>query len=97
MVIHMKLINPKYLMIASALTLGLSASNLSLAGGNAKDYANTEYPIVLVHGFLGWDTMLGVVDYWYGIPEALEKDGADVHVALVSAANSPEERGEQNP
>lgn len=95
MVIRMKIINPKNLLATAVLTLGLATSTTSLAGGGANNYTETEHPIVLVHGFLGWDTMLGVVDYWYGIPEALEKEGADVHVVLVSAANSPEVRGEQ--
>lgn len=91
----MVLLKPKTLLTTTALALSLGASAPSFASGGAHDYADTEHPIVLVHGFLGWDTMLGVVDYWYGIPEALEKEGADVHVVLVSAANSPEVRGEQ--
>ncbi|UZE95368.1 esterase/lipase family protein [Alkalimarinus alittae] len=91
----MKLLKPTTLLATTALTLGLGVSTAALASGGAHDYAETEYPIVLVHGFMGFDSILGVVDYWYGIPEALEKEGADVHVVVVSAANSPEERGEQ--
>lgn len=68
---------------------------MALASGGASDYADTEYPIVLVHGFMGMNSIGGIIDYWYGIPEALEKDGADVHVVFVSAANTPEARGEQ--
>ncbi|MFD2229505.1 esterase/lipase family protein [Alkalimarinus sediminis] len=91
----MKLLKPKTLFAAAALTLGLGASNTALAGGSASNYTETEYPIVLVHGFFGFDSILGIVDYWYGIPEALEKEGADVHVVVVSATHSPEVRGEQ--
>lgn len=91
----MKKFSPKTLLATAALTLGLGVSGSALASGSASDYAQTEYPIVLVHGFMGMDTAAGIVDYWYGIPEALEKDGADVHVVLVSPANSPEVRGEQ--
>ena len=54
------------------------------AGGGPK--AATKYPIVLVHGFLGWESMAGVVDYWYGVPAALESEGADVHVVRHSLA-----------
>jgi triacylglycerol lipase len=57
-------------------------------------YTQTRYPIVLVHGLFGFDSLFGV-DYFYGIPGALRQDGARVFVAQVSAANSTEVRGEQ--
>ncbi|MCS0350523.1 triacylglycerol lipase [Vibrio ordalii] len=57
-------------------------------------YTQTQYPIVLVHGLFGFDTLAGV-DYFYGIPQSLTKDGAKVYVAQVSATNSSELRGEQ--
>jgi triacylglycerol lipase len=91
----MKFLKPKTLLATAALTIGLGTSTVSLAGGNASSYAQTEYPIVLVHGFLGFDTALGILDYWYGIPEALEDEGADVHTVIVSSGNTPEARGEQ--
>ncbi|MEE3328126.1 MAG: triacylglycerol lipase [Myxococcota bacterium] len=59
------------------------------------NYAKTQYPIVLSHGFLGADSYLGIVDYWYGIPEYLEAKNATVYVTEVSAANSSAFRGEQ--
>lgn len=68
---------------------GTSASALEASG-----YTETKYPIVLVHGLFGFDTLAGV-DYFYGIPESLAKDGASVYVAQVSATNSSEVRGEQ--
>ena len=58
-------------------------------------YAQTKYPVVLVHGMLGWDKLLGVVDYFYGIPQDLQRLGADVHLARVSGLDSSEARGEQ--
>lgn len=60
----------------------------------ADSYARTKYPLVLVHGLLGSPTLFGV-DYFYGIVDALESGGAEVHVAQVAAANSTELRGEQ--
>lgn len=60
----------------------------------ASGYTQTKYPIVLVHGLFGFDQALGV-DYFYGIPAELQKDGAQVFLAQVSAANSNEARGEQ--
>jgi len=52
----------------------------------ASDYARTRYPIVLVHGLTGAKAMLGVVNYFYGIPEKLKQYGNDqVYVATISA------------
>ena len=65
----MKIFKPKTLLATAALTLGLGISGAALASGGASDYAETEYPIVLVHGFMGMDTAAGIIDYWYGIPE----------------------------
>jgi triacylglycerol lipase len=78
------------------LALALAAIALMLGGTAhaASSYAQTRYPIVLVHGLFGFDSFLGL-DYFYGIPDALTQDGAQVFVAQVSAANSTEVRGEQ--
>ncbi|OYU44454.1 MAG: lipase, partial [Burkholderiales bacterium PBB4] len=69
---------------------------LSLVPGTsfAAGYTQTKYPIVLVHGLLGFDN-IGPVEYFYGIPSALRADGARVYTVQVSAANSTEVRGEQ--
>lgn len=74
-----------------ALACALSFLPLS---ASAAGYTQTRYPIVLVHGFLGWGS-IGPYDYWFGISDALRRDGAQVYVAQVSAANSTEVRGEQ--
>ncbi|MEI8673776.1 triacylglycerol lipase [Vibrio sp. SA48] len=66
----------------------------SAAALNPTGYTQTKYPIVLVHGLFGFDTLAGI-DYFYGIPQSLTKDGATVYVAQVSATNSTELRGEQ--
>lgn len=58
-------------------------------------YTQTRHPVVLVHGLLGFDSILGVYDYWYGVPAELRAGGARVHVASVSASNYSEVRGEQ--
>jgi len=57
-------------------------------------YTQTKYPIVLAHGLLGWDTMLGM-DYYYKIPAELRKDGATVYQTQVSAVHYTAVRGEQ--
>ncbi len=60
-----------------------------------SDYTKTKYPIVLAHGFMGFDSMLLLIDYWPGVVDELEDDGATVFVTVVSTVNSSEERGEQ--
>lgn len=60
----------------------------------AAGYTQTKYPIVMVHGFLGFES-IGPLEYFYGITSALRSGGANVYVTTVSAANSTEVRGEQ--
>ena len=59
-----------------------------------SDYTETKYPIVLAHGLLGFDEILGI-EYWYKIPADLRNDGAEVYVTQVSNTNWTEVRGEQ--
>lgn len=60
---------------------------------NAKK-TTTQYPVVLVHGLMGFDNLLGL-DYFYNIAESLSQDGTLVFTPAVSAINSSEVRGEQ--
>ncbi|HEX7985372.1 MAG TPA: triacylglycerol lipase [Duganella sp.] len=78
----------KYLSIALIATTALPAPSW------AAGYTQTKYPIVMVHGFLGFDS-IGPLEYFYGITSALRSGGAQVYVTTVSAANSTEVRGEQ--
>lgn len=59
------------------------------------DYTKTKYPVVLAPGVLGFDKLVGFVDYWYGIPNAMKDGGAKVYTTSASAFNSSEVRGEQ--
>lgn len=83
--------NNNKILLALALGVGLAASGEALA---ATGYTQTKYPVVLAHGMLGFDSILGV-DYWYGIPSALRRDGASVYVTEVSQLNTSEARGEE--
>jgi triacylglycerol lipase len=58
-------------------------------------YTKTQYPIVLCHGMAGFDSLFGVLDYWYGIESALKSGGAEVYVTHVPAFSSTEARGEE--
>jgi triacylglycerol lipase len=75
--------------------LFLSIAFFALPAQAQSTYTRTKYPIVLVHGLFGFDSILGVYDYWYGIGDELKAGGASVYTASVSAANSSEVRGEQ--
>lgn len=80
---------------AVALCCGLAAAAaLAPPAHAASEEARTRYPVVLVHGLLGFDNVLGV-DYFYGVGDKLAASGTRVHVAKVSAANTSEVRGEQ--
>jgi len=51
----------------------------AFAGGDSETCA-TKYPIVLSHGMGAHADNLGI-GYWYGIPGALEDEGADVYIS----------------
>ncbi len=59
-----------------------------------SSYGKTRHPIVLAHGMAGF-SKIGPVDYWYGIPQDLAKNGANVFVTQVASFQSSEVRGEQ--
>lgn len=61
---------------------------------NLLGYTKTKHPIVLVHGFIGFDNILGI-NYFYGVPDALRDGGATVYIAQVSPSQTTEYRGEQ--
>lgn len=74
------------------IVVSLLASSLAWA---QSTYTQTRYPVVLVHGMLGFDSILGVLDYWYGAPSELRAGGARVYIPNVSSSNYSEVRGEQ--
>lgn len=75
-----------------ALTLGaFTVATPALADG----YAQTKYPLVLVPGAGGFVNIGGAIPYFYGIPEALQAQGAKVLLPEVSALASTYTRGEQ--
>ncbi|HDZ55628.1 MAG TPA: triacylglycerol lipase [Pseudomonas xinjiangensis] len=76
-----------------SLALGLVAS-VAVCSQAQANYTQTQYPIVLAHGMLGFDSILGI-DYWFGIPAALRRDGARVYITEVSQLDTSEKRGEQ--
>lgn len=85
---------PFVLTLLFSLLLVSASANAGWFDWWKKDYTKTQYPIVLAHGFMGFESIL-IVDYWPGIVEKLEDDGATVFVTVVSTVNSSEARGEQ--
>jgi triacylglycerol lipase len=80
--------------IVGVLGIGLFAPSDANAGLIVDDYTATKYPIVLCHGMSGFDNLLGIYEYFHGIPHALELGGAQVYVTEVPQFNSTEVRGE---
>jgi len=77
-----------FTMMCLSLTMAASVSN-------ASTYTKTKYPIVLVHGVTGFDTLGGLINYFHKVPYNLERSGGKVYTVSVSFANSSEVRGEQ--
>lgn len=88
----------------TALSFGLVSETHSSAGilqikeTVKSDYAKTQYPIVMTHGWLGWSRIGNDsfnIDYWYQILPDLARNGATVFAAQISPAHTTEFRGEQ--
>ena len=77
-----------------SLLVCVMATSMISTGSLAAGYTETRYPIVLAHGMVGFDN-IAFINYWYGIPRALERSGAQVFNTHVSAFHSSEARGEQ--
>ncbi|WP_235869374.1 esterase/lipase family protein [Veronia nyctiphanis] len=77
--------------IVSAMTSKVHAGETPT---ESTGYTQTKYPIVLVHSAFGFSQMF-LFDYFHAIPEALTRDGADVHVTKLSPIHNMEVRGEQ--
>ncbi|WP_248635479.1 esterase/lipase family protein [Desulfatibacillum aliphaticivorans] len=83
------------MMKKQALILALAAllliPGLALAGGS-KDICDTKYPVVLAHGMGASAEILGIMDYWWGIEEALEDEGAEVYITSVNGMDATENK-----
>ncbi|MBP7582867.1 MAG: alpha/beta hydrolase [Spirochaetes bacterium] len=58
------------------------------ASGTSHNTCATRYPIILAHGMGATDDMLGFIDYWWGIEEALGDEGARVYVIKLNGMDS---------
>jgi triacylglycerol lipase len=72
----------KKTLLVMAIALLIAPSGI-FAGGSS-DTCATRYPVVLAHGMAASAEILGIVDYWWGIKDSLEDEGADVYVTSVN-------------
>lgn len=77
-------------------SFAIIAIALILISSSAKaQYTKTKYPVVLVHGFSGFDSVGGLIGYFHTVPYNLRRSGAKVYTPSVSAFNSSATRGQQ--
>ncbi len=68
---------------------------IGFAAANKIDTCNTRYPVILAHGTGGAAEILGFIDYWWGIPDALENEGAEVYMTTVNGMDGTADKAEQ--
>ncbi len=79
--------------LALILVLAFLLPSLVFAGGDV-DKCTTKNPVILAHGMFANDDMLGFIDYWWGIEDALEDEGCEVYVTSINAMDSSEAKAE---
>jgi triacylglycerol lipase len=89
----------KKLIIALVATMTVTTAVPAQAGwfkrifNNYYTFTETKHPIVLVPGIFAFDTIAGI-DYWYQIPQTIEKQGGKVFIPKINAFESSVSRGE---
>lgn len=74
----------KFKMVLLTLAVSLLLIPTIVFAGGHDERCDTKCPIVLAHGTGGSAEIFGVIEYWRGIPEALEDEGAEVYLASVN-------------
>ncbi|HON78566.1 MAG TPA: alpha/beta fold hydrolase [Spirochaetota bacterium] len=73
---------------AILLALFLAVPAVVFAGSSSSNTCDTRYPIVLAHGMGASAEILGIMDYWWGIEDPMEDEGADVYITSVNGMDS---------
>ena len=68
--------------------LFLAIPSFAFAGGSSSNTCNTKYPVILAHGMGASAEILGVVNYWWGIPDALTNEGCNLYITSVNGMDS---------
>lgn len=71
-----------------------AVSGLLMSISLACQAGYTANPVVLVPGIFAFDS-IGMIDYWYQIPAALQAQGTEVYVPKINAFENSVERGNQ--
>jgi triacylglycerol lipase len=81
---------------AGATTGAVSSATAAVGSASAALQFGTRdcWPIVLVHGFPGWNSVAGV-EYFYQVPETLQQNGFVAYVTDQSPINTIETRAQQ--
>jgi len=75
--------------MAKRIALGIFIVLFSLpVAVSASTSCATKYPVVLSHGMGTQSEILGLIDYWGGIPSALQDEGASVYITNVNGMDS---------
>ncbi|MEW5733725.1 MAG: alpha/beta fold hydrolase [Thermodesulfobacteriota bacterium] len=82
------------LLAALILMVWLAGSGVAFCGGSSPS-CNTRYPVVLAHGMGATAKILGIVDYWFGVADALDDEGAAVYATSVNAIGSTAQKAQQ--
>lgn len=59
-----------------------------MAGSSKSTKCKTKYPVVFAHGMFATDKMLGFIDYWWGVKDAVEDKSATVYMTAVNCMDS---------
>ncbi len=78
---------------ACMLVLVVLFSESALAGGDTFS-CDTRYPVILAHGMGASAEVLGIVDYWWGIDDALADEGCRVFKTSVNGMDGTVEKAE---
>lgn len=70
------------------LFLALMFTPLALFASGSAPKCDTVYPVVLAHGMGAQAKIVSIVDYWWGIEDTLEDEGADVYITSVNGMDS---------
>ncbi|MFO8048221.1 MAG: alpha/beta fold hydrolase [Desulfosudaceae bacterium] len=77
-----------FIISITCLILSIGLAGPSLAAGSNPDKCDTSYPVILAHGMGVSAEVLGIVDSWWGIQEALEEEGATVYKTSVNGMDT---------
>lgn len=73
--------------LMAAIFFILIIPTMVLASGSTPK-CDTKYPVVLAHGMGAQAKIVSIVDYWWGIEDALEDEGADVYITSVNGMDT---------